>query len=246
MRNERTTVNVPCVQCGALFPRPSWSKQTHCSGTCASVSYSARKVLTPCYVCGTRVYRIPKRVTAQRFTCCSLACARQAKAGDIEYRFWAKVDRNGPIPEHVPALGNCWLWTGAKWPDGYGCFMIRRRKVRATHVAYELTHKAPVPGPMMLHRCDNPPCVRPDHLFSGDARDNALDAIAKGRFARDFKRTIRRGDEHHQARLVEADIPEIRRRIAAGESTRAVGSDYGVSGGTISLAARRLTWAHVP
>jgi len=87
-------------------------------------------------------------------------------------RFWAKVEKTE----------GCWLWRGAA-RRGYGAFSPQHGTTRPAHrVAWELANSAPIPdGLCVLHRCDNPPCVRPDHLFLGTKKDNAQDAIRKGR-----------------------------------------------------------------
>ncbi len=87
-------------------------------------------------------------------------------------RFWVKVEKTD----------SCWLWTGA--PDGrYGIAWQDGRQQKAQRVAWLLCHGEPVPrGVECCHRCDNPRCVRPDHLFLGTHRENMHDSIRKGRF----------------------------------------------------------------
>ena len=92
----------------------------------------------------------------------------------MEQRFWEKVNREG---------SGCWEWQACRQHNGYGQFYVSRHRTsnQAHRVAWELTH-GPIPaGLWVLHHCDNPPCVRPDHLWVGDRADNMRDAVAKGR-----------------------------------------------------------------
>jgi len=93
-------------------------------------------------------------------------------------RFWAKVDRSG----------DCWLWTAGVWKSrgGYGKFQAgssraNARVVYAHRQAWELTNGAIPEGAIVRHRCDNPPCVNPDHLVLGDQTDNLRDMQRRGR-----------------------------------------------------------------
>jgi HNH endonuclease len=81
------------------------------------------------------------------------------------------------IPEH-----SCWEWTASKFRDGYGQIKVNRKNKKAHRIAYEL-FKGPIPENMLVcHTCDNPGCVRPEHLFLGTALDNSHDMINKGRY----------------------------------------------------------------
>jgi hypothetical protein len=99
----------------------------------------------------------------------------------LEERFWAKVNKAGPVPECRPDLGPCWLWTAGRNKNGYGTFAIThrhmRRMVRAPRFAYELL-VSPIPQGLPLdHLCRNPPCVRPSHLEPVTHRENLLRGI---------------------------------------------------------------------
>lgn len=93
-------------------------------------------------------------------------------SGPAEQRFWNYVD----------ASGSCWIWTGSKTDAGYGTHWTDDKKLVGAHrYSYEL-HNGPIKdGLFVCHRCDNPPCVNPGHLFLGTAKDNAEDMVRKGR-----------------------------------------------------------------
>lgn len=102
----------------------------------------------------------------------------------IAERFWKHVNKQGTIVRED--LGNCWEWTGQSHEKGYGWmeFALKNPKkfvVRAHRLVWILIYGEIPDGVHVLHRCDNPPCVRPEHLFLGDDDDNCQDAIRKGR-----------------------------------------------------------------
>jgi len=111
-------------------------------------------------------------------------------------RVWRTGDLHSAEPAarfeaHVDKSGDCWKWTGPLSDGGYGKFSCGQVKRRAHRVAYEM-YVGPIPDGMhVLHRCDNPPCVNPTHLFLGTHLDNMRDMEAKGR-ARWIQDNLRR------------------------------------------------------
>jgi HNH endonuclease len=164
-------------------------------------------------------------------------------ARPVADRFWEKVNRNGPVPPQDPALGPCWVWTAGinDKRGGYGMFALRKGVIRRSHrIAWELANNEPVPdGLWVLHRCDNPPCCNPAHLFLGTPKENTADMATKGRDG--FPGP---GSAHPSARLTEADVLAIRASRLAGVTGAELGRRYGVHRSTIyHLCSDR--WTHV-
>ncbi len=173
--------------------------------------------------------------------------------------FWSKVDKLGPIPPHEPALGSCWVWLGATREGGYGSLRFHGRNVSASRLSWEWTCGPIADGMWVLHRCDNPPCVRPSHLFLGTAQDNARDRDAKGRnyqvtqpeklsrgerhWTSTHPELIRRAERGTNAKLTWDQVARIRTRaVNEGLSSSALGAEFGVSARTIRFILRGETW----
>jgi uncharacterized Zn finger protein (UPF0148 family) len=145
--------------------------------------------------------------------------------------FWSKVDRSGGEEA-------CWPWTGALDTNGYGNFVMGSRHIKAHRAAVMLAGGALLAGTFVCHRCDNPSCVNPGHLFCGTHRENMADMRAKGR--------SQTGERRWSAKLTEANVREARRRYAAGELQRTIAASFGVTQSAISEAVSGKKWRHVP
>lgn len=165
--------------------------------------------------------------------------AGRLRFGDPEVRFWmgVKSSRDG-----------CWEWTNSRNIAGYGMLFYQGRSQPAHRVSWQI-HSGPIPeGLFVCHQCDNPRCVRPSHLFLGTALDNARDRDRKGRAG---KRPSRKGckglegESHPMSVLSASDVLLIRARLDEGESSVAIGKEYGVDTSTISSIRRRRTWRHI-
>lgn len=140
------------------------------------------------------------------------------KSRTLAERFWAKVDKNGPTMPHMESP--CWVWTAERMRTGYGKIKTgslsdgSRRASLAHRIGFVLQGgQITSVRHYVLHRCDNPPCVRGDHLFSGTQTDNVHDMWRKGRAA------PMDGEHHPQAKLSAMDVEAIRTIRASGFGT---------------------------
>lgn len=134
----------------------------------------------------------------------------------------------------------CWLWLGWRTAQGYGGFEAFGI-CRAHRFSYEL-YVGPIPdGICVLHKCDNPPCVNPNHLFLGTKRNNIIDCVAKGRYP--IKRFP--GELHPKAKLTDAIVLECRERHLKGETINSLAREYGVTGAGMGDAIRGQSWSHL-
>lgn len=138
----------------------------------------------------------------------------------------------------------CWLWTGPlSKPWRYGMFSYAPRKNMSAHRWIYMHLHGPLPSRIKVcHTCDNPQCVRPDHLFEGTHSDNMKDCAAKGRMNYQIDPTIIQGENNGQARLTADDVRAIR---ASNESMAALAIRYGVGHTTIRHIIQRDTWKHI-
>ena len=175
--------------------------------------------------------------------CCSRKCGsvmlaetRERRTPTVD-RFWAKVNKTE----------GCWNWTASVAPGGYGEIGIgsgspyfkyanKSMKIRAPRLSW-IMHNGPIPEGMdILHKCDNPRCVRPDHLFAGTDADNMRDAASK--------RRMPHGEGNHMTRLTLDDVHEMKRLYASGTTQRELSARYGISGSSASRIINGIDWKY--
>lgn len=177
-----------------------------------------------------------------------VGCGRMVSR-TLEERFWEKVSK----ASHPKG---CWEWVGSR-THHYG--RIRRGGrgtpiLQANRVAWELTY-GPIPdGLDVCHKCDNPPCVNPDHLFLGDAKANMADMLAKGRCkratgdrasARLYPERVPRGEKHHLAVLTALKVRAIRSLHKLGWSNADLARLCNVTRANIRCIVTGKSWKHV-
>lgn len=128
----------------------------------------------------------------------------------------------------------CWNWIGQKGHTGYGRFKIGKARYSSNRVAYAIAYGHVPKDRFVCHACDNPSCVRPDHLFLGTPYDNTMDKIRKNRQAR--------GSQIGSALLTEEQVKEI---LQDKRSHLTISKDYNVSKSTIGKIKTGVNWSHL-
>lgn len=124
---------------------------------------------------------------------------------------------------------SCWEWVGSFTDKGYGQFSYRSYSFLAHRFAYYLHFNEDPKGLFVCHRCDNPKCVNPNHLFLGTCKDNHLDMIAKGRKGYGGKP----GEKHLLSKIKDCDVPAIRKLREEGLTYDEIGRRFGVTAGPV-------------
>jgi hypothetical protein len=156
------------------------------------------------------------------------------KRSDIE-KFWKHVI--------VGPKDKCWPWKGIG-KNRYGQMLVNGTVRSAHRLSYEI-HNGPIPdGLFVCHKCDNPPCVNPEHLFLGTNLDNVRDAMQKGR-AKMPPINDNSGERCGTSKLTSAQVLEIARRIDAGELHKDLSAKFGVSSSVISRINTGRRWSSV-
>jgi endogenous inhibitor of DNA gyrase (YacG/DUF329 family) len=178
-----------CAGCGKEFyrRRPTGRHPRYCSPRCRELARPPRPRIHPhrCAECGAEFWT-PKARTRFCSYRCSLRATGRRRSERTRTTFWAR------FWARVAKSEDCWLWQGPLLRDGYGQVSTNGRPKPAHRISWEAAD-GPIPtGLYVLHRCDTPACVRPEHLFLGTAADNYADSRAKGRNTRGPRSTSMR------------------------------------------------------
>lgn len=191
-----------------------------------------------CLKCKQPFFPSLKELNRGRGKYCSKACYHASCIQDVPSRFWSKVLKTD----------TCWLWTGAtcggKWPYGkFGPGGRGKSPQQAHRVSWKFANGEIPEGLWVLHKCDNPRCVNPDHLFLGLPLDNSQDMVRKGRSApMRAPKPYNDGEKNPFAKLTTEAVLDIR---SSTETQFVMAKKYGVCPATISFVRTRRRWKSV-
>lgn len=190
----------------------------------------AGKIVLTCPTCSNPFERFPSRIGRAKY--CSKACRNRGREKPVEEIFWSHVDiRNDE---------ECWNWMASLDDHGYGQFGSKRLggHFSSHRLSYILTN-GPIPdGLFVCHRCDNPKCINPKHLFLGTPLDNVKDMISKGR----GRYIITRGEDSHFAKISASDVIAIRQDP---RPTAEIAQDFNISLNQVRRIKSRENWSHI-
>jgi hypothetical protein len=154
-----------------------------------------------------------------------------------DVRFWSLVDKQE---------SGCWMWKGATGPKGYGRFNEYPVNVSAHRFSWSLVN-GPIPAGMFVcHRCDNPGCVNPDHLFLGTPKDNTQDMLSKQRQSRGENHGDKiRASEKRYHKLTAEEVASIKHLLVLKQNVRFIAAAYDVTPRTVVMIRDGITWRHV-
>ena len=204
------------------------------SGSVMTINAPRRERFKECVHCGKRFEKDARNTWAywERAKYCSRSCV------GLAHTIHANANRQ-PIEKVFSKWfdkgDGCWEWKGAIDRDGYGAFSYAGKMYKAHRMSLEIDGR-PVPkGMFACHRCDNPKCVRPDHLYAGTHEQNVSDMVSRMRH--------KYGSRHYAAKITEADVIAIRKDP---RKTAEIAKDYGINSSNITMIKNRRTWRHIP
>ena len=224
-----------CNFCGINFKVLS-QRKFFCSINCRYRYMGIKKTIKECLQCKKQFefYKSIKASGDAKF--CNIFCRR----------LWNKDPQNKIInlkksfDSNVVKIDNdCWGWKGIFFKAGYGQMWFMGKQINASRVSW-IIHNGSIPNKLwVLHKCDNPPCTNPDHLFLGTCSDNVKDMIKKGR------KKISMGIDKKNSKLNNEKVIEIRKLIEQKTPYKEISQKFSISIASISGIKYNRSWKHV-
>lgn len=174
-----------------------------------------------CKTCKSEFLAQPSQVLIGNGNFCSRACVNKSRIVHPSIRFWKMVLKTGKAPSHIPEIGQCWSWLGDTDNYGYGHIFVDGKMMKAHRFSW-IIHFGAIPRIFhVCHHCDNPPCVRPEHLFLGTDMDNMRDCIEKGRYVAPPR--------HYGTRMNRETVDAVKKLRKEGASYETIHKSLGIS-----------------
>ncbi len=158
--------------------------------------------------------------------------AAEINPSDVQIaKFWKFVNKKGN--------DECWEWAGRYCTRGYGVLSIKSADRLAHRISYRIAYGHLPTEMLVCHRCDNPKCVRPDHLFLGTSLDNVRDAINKGR-------ACLLGEESAASKIKTSDVLKIRQMAKDGIPCAVIAKSFPINDSQVLNIFHRRSWPHIP
>jgi hypothetical protein len=180
------------------------------------------RIKAKCLVCGNGFEHRPSRPKVTCSNQCSHKLIASKNIGPrktLEEKFWSKVNIQGD--------DECWLWTGAKWGNGYGLLCLNPSSLLAHRLSWELHYGLVPDGLLVLHKCDVRNCINPKHLYVGTHIDNTRDRVERNRSSRSI------GERSGKSKLKSGEVWLIRRLLGAKFSIRSIAKLFKISSNVI-------------
>lgn len=207
-----------------------------CSKRCRYSLQGIPKIIKKCLECNEyfSFYKSIKPTKDAKF--CGLSCRRKWNKNPEN-----KIDQLKQLLDKytIKNENNCWGWKGPLYPAGYGQTWFMGKQTPASRSSWIVNNGLIKSKQWVLHKCDNPPCTNPDHLFLGTCKDNVQDMIRKGR------KYIPKGSEVHFAKLTEEKVSEIKELLKNKFTLEYISEKFGISISTVSGIKTNRTWKHV-
>lgn len=231
MRIHSILVTFVCKQCGKSFVSHTDRERQYCSQACYHAISRKEKFSSPpqeCPRCGKIFHRKPSR---NQHTYCSRKCRYFLSDTD---KFWSKVLKSD----------SCWTWTDRPVAGGYGRFRPVGGTWISAHRFSWMLHYGQIPSKIFVcHHCDNPICVRPEHLFLGTPLENAQDRVAKGRSR--YTPHGKKGESNASSVLTDDQVRAIRQLAERGIGCAIIARIAGISKTRLQQIVKGKAWTHL-
>ena len=212
-------------------------------GTFHVISFSHRNKANYMWLCECTKCKENKLIdgyelrSERRLVCksCKQFELQKSRREDVKYKFLGFIDIK---------TNGCWIWNGFKDKDGYGICWRGYYNQRANRTSYWIFNGDFPKEKWILHKCDNPSCVNPDHLYLGDVRQNVKDALERGRFPKGANiKKGRVGENNHKSKLTSEQVKSIRQEyIPFIRNSQTLAKKYGVSASCINRIVKGDSW----